>query len=229
MERYTRQIILPEIGQEGQRKLSAASVLIIGLGGLGSPVSLYLTGMGVGRIGLCDNDIVSLSNLHRQILYSETSEGLPKTLAAYTRLVAFSPHTKFDLWYEGLTAANAKKIISGYDIVVDCTDNHTARYLIDDTCAELGRTWIYGAVGAFDGYVSTFKCDGPRYSDIFPDRKLLSASTRSTDGVFPSLPGIIGLLEATEAIKQICGFGETLAGKLLLFNLKEMTFNTIDL
>ena len=229
MERYLRQTMLPEIGEEGQRRLSEASVLIVGLGGLGCPVSLYLAGTGIGRIGLCDNDTVSVSNLHRQLLFGEKSVGTPKIMAAADRLSDVSPHTSFDLWPDGLTHENASEIISRYDIVVDCTDNHATRYLIDDVCAYQGKPWVYGAIGGFDGQVSTFIPSGPRYSDIYPDRDDLSAASRSMLGVLPPLPGIIGSIEAAEVIKLICGFGETLAGKLLIFNLKSMTFNTLNI
>ncbi|MDE6086746.1 MAG: HesA/MoeB/ThiF family protein [Muribaculaceae bacterium] len=228
-DRYARQIMLPEIGEEGQRRLSGASVLIVGLGGLGCPVSLYLTGSGIGRIGLCDNDNVSASNLHRQLLFSDKSIGQPKVRVAAECLSEKSPATTFDLWPEGLTDENADRIISRYDIVVDCTDNHATRYLIDDVCARQGKTWVYGAIGPYDGYVSTFTCNGPRYSDLFSDRDRLSQTPHASSGVLPPVPGIIGSIEATEVIKQICGFGETLAGRLLLFNLKTMTFNTLDL
>ena len=229
MERYSRQIMLPEIGIEGQEKLSKASVLIVGLGGLGCPVALYLTGAGVGRIGLCDNDTVSISNLQRQILYSEHTEGWQKTDIASDRLSELSSHTRFDLWKDGLTTENAKEIISEYDLVIDCTDNHLTRYLIDDICSELDITWIYGAIGNFDGRVSTFKSGGPRYSDLYPDKDVLSTSPKSTGGVIGPLPGVIGSIQATEAIKLICGFGQTLIGKILTVDLKNLQFNIYDL
>ncbi len=229
MERYARQIMLPEIGEEGQKKLAEASVLIVGLGGLGSPVSLYLTGAGVGRIGLCDNDRVSVSNLQRQILYSEETEGRSKVTIASRRLTELSSKTIFDEWKEALTAENAKQIISKYDLIIDCTDNHRTRYLIDDTCKELGKTWIHGAIGNFDGRVSTFTPDGPRYSDLYPDKEMLSEIPKSTGGVIGPLPGIVGSIQAAEAIKLICGFGETLIGKILTINLKNLQFYVFDL
>ncbi|MDE7401905.1 MAG: HesA/MoeB/ThiF family protein [Muribaculaceae bacterium] len=228
-ERYSRQIILREIGEDGQRKLRKSSVLIVGLGGLGSPVALYLSAAGIGRIGLCDNDIVNLSNLQRQILYSESSEGLPKAKSARKRLSELSSATVFDIWEEGLNQSNASHIISRYDIIVDCTDNHLIRYIIDDKCQELGKTWIYGAIEGFEGQVATFCADGPRYSDLFPEREALSMLPSASGGVIGTLPGIIGSLQAAEVIKIICGFGETLVGKLLLFNLKELTLNKIGL
>ena len=229
MERYSRQIMLQEIGEEGQRKLGDASVLIVGLGGLGSPVALYLTAAGIGRIGLCDKDNVSISNLQRQILYSEATEGMPKSGCAHKRLSELSSATVFDLWDDGLNQSNASDIISDYDIVVDCTDNHASRYLIDDICHDLGKIWIYGAIEGFEGRVSTFCNGGLRYSELFPERETLSGLPSAAGGVIGTLPGIIGSLQATETIKMICGFGETLVGKLLLFNLKNLTFNIIDL
>ena len=229
MERYSRQIKLPEIGIEGQKKLSKASVLIVGLGGLGCPVALYLTGAGVGRIGLCDNDVVSISNLQRQILYSEETEGRSKTTIARIKLSELSSKTIIDLWKDGLTVYNAKEIISRYDLIIDCTDNYATRYLIDNICHQLGKTWIHGAIEGFEGMVTTFSKDGMRYSELFPDRNNLSASPNATGGVIGPLPGIIGSLQAAEAIKLICGFGNTLAGKLLLFNLKEITLKILEL
>ncbi len=229
IERYSRQVMLPEIGEEGQRRLLEASVLIVGLGGLGSPVALYLTGAGIGRLGLCDNDVVSISNLHRQILYSENTEGKPKAHIASARLSELSSHTKFELWEEGLTPVNAQDIISRYDIIIDCTDNHKTRYLIDETCARLGKTWIHGAIGNFDGRVSTFTPGGPRYSDLYSDIEVLIDAPKSAGGVIGPLPGIVGCIEATEAIKLICGFGETLSGKILTVDLKNLQFNVFDL
>lgn len=229
MERYSRQIMLPEIGEEGQTKLAEASVLIVGLGGLGSPVALYLTGAGIGRIGLCDNDIVSISNLQRQILYSEETEGQPKALIANKRLSELSSKTKFDLWQDGLTADNARDILSRYDLIIDCTDNHRTRYLIDDACQELGKTWIHGAIGNFDGRVSTFVAGGIRYSDLYSDKEVLCNMEKSAGGVIGPLPGLIGSIQAAEAIKLICGFGETLIGKILTVDLKNLQFNVFDL
>ena len=229
MERYSRQIMLPEIGEEGQKKLAQASVLIVGLGGLGCPVALYLTGAGVGRIGLCDNDTVSINNLQRQILYSEESEGEPKAMIAKRRLSELSSKTRFDLWEDGLTTENAKEIISGYDLIIDCTDNHQTRYVIDEICAEIDKTWIHGAIGNFDGRVSTFKPNRPRYSDLFPDKEILLSTPKSSAGVIGPLPGIVGAIQAAEAIKLICGFGETLIGKVLTLDIKNLQFNILEL
>ncbi len=229
MERYSRQIMLPEIDEEGQAKLSQASVLLVGLGGLGSPVALYLTGAGIGRIGLCDNDTVSVSNLQRQILYSEQTEGQLKAQIANKRLSELSSTTKFDIWKDGLNADNARDIISRYDLIIDCTDNHRTRYLIDDTCQELGKTWIHGAIGNFEGRVSTFVPSGIRYSDLYSDKELLINAEKSAGGVIGPVPGLIGSIQTAEAIKLICGFGETLVGKILTVDLKNLQFNVFDL
>lgn len=221
--------MLPEIGMEGQRKLAGAKVLIVGLGGLGCPVSLYLTGAGVGHIGLCDVDTVSRSNLQRQTLYDENMVGELKVTAAERRLSALSPHTRFELYPSGLTTENAQEIIVRYDLVIDCCDNHATRYLIDDVCHILGKPWIYGSIGAFAGRVSTFLPSGPRFADLFPDRQQLEALPPSAGGVVGAVPGIIGSIEAAEAIKLICGFGESLAGKILVADIKSMTFQKFEI
>ena len=229
MERYSRQIMLPEIGEAGQSKLAAAKVLVVGLGGLGCPVCLYLTGAGVAKIGLCDSDTVSLSNLQRQTLYSEAMVGEAKTDAAFKRLSAMSSTTEFELIPAGLTPANAEDIISRYDIVMDCCDNHATRYLLDDTCRKLKKPWIYATIGGFEGRVSTFLPGGIGYADIFTDRTELETQPPASGGVIGAVPGIIGAIAAAEAIKLICGFGEPLSGKILVANIKTMIFKTIEL
>ncbi len=229
MERYLRQTMLPEVGEQGQRKLAAAKVLIVGLGGLGCPAALYLCGAGVGRIGLCDPDTVSLSNLQRQTLYGEDMPGEPKVSAARRRLSALSSDCRFDMFPHGLTAANARDIISRHDLVVDCCDNHATRYLIGDVCHELGKPWIQGSIGAFNGCVCTFLPGRTTYADIFPDRCKLETLPPSSSGVIGAVPGIIGAIEAAEAIKLICGFGELLTERMLLVDIKTMTFKTIEL
>ncbi len=229
MERFCRQTMLPEIGDEGQRKMAEASVLVVGLGGLGSPVCQYLTCAGIGRLGLCDRDTVSASNLNRQTLYGENVIGQRKTDAAYGRLSEMSSHTRFDLWPSGLTVGNAGGIICRYDMVVDCCDNHLTRYLIDDVCNELGKPWVYGSIGEFEGMASTFIPGGIRYSGLFPDRESLSAAPPSSGGVLGTLPGIVGLIEASEVIRHICGFGEGLVGKIMTIDLKNLNFNVFEL
>ncbi len=229
MERYIRQIMLSEIGEAGQQRLAETSVLVVGLGGLGSPVCQYLVCAGIGRIGLCDKDIISASNLNRQTLYGDGLIGKLKTEAARERLSQMSGSTRFDLWQEGLTESNARNIISAYDIIVDCCDNHATRYLLDEVCHELKKTWIYGSIGEFEGRVSTFVPGGLRYSDLFPDRESLSAVPPSAGGVIGMVPGLIGTIEASEVIKHVCRFGETLVGKIMTIDLKNLKFNIFEL
>ena len=228
-ERYARQTMLPEIGPEGQRRLAASSVLLVGVGGLGSPAALYLTGAGVGRLGLADPDTVSESNLQRQVLYTESQIGRPKPAAACERLAALSSSTRFDLHPEGLTAENARELVAAYDLVVECCDNFATRYLLDEACAEVGRPWVYGSIGAFHGQVSLFNGrTGRRYTELYPDREALCALPRSTAGVLGTVPGVIGAIEASEAIKWIAGFGEPLEGKLFTIDLKTLQTETIE-
>ena len=228
-ERYARQTMLPEIGREGQRRLAASSVLLVGVGGLGSPAALYLTGAGVGRLGLADLDTVSESNLQRQVLYTESQIGRPKPAAARERLAALSSSTRFDLHPEGLTAENARELVAAYDLVVECCDNFATRYLLDEACAEVGRPWVYGSIGAFHGQVSLFNGrTGRRYTELYPDREALCALPRSTAGVLGTVPGVIGAIEASEAIKWIAGFGEPLEGKLFTIDLKTLQTETIE-
>lgn len=228
-ERYARQVMLPEIGKEGQRRLASSSVLLVGLGGLGSAVAPILAGAGVGRIGLCDHDTVSWSNLPRQTLYTEEEVGRPKCEAALRRLAALSSATRFECHAEGLTPANAERLVAAYDLVVDCCDNFATRYLLDEACAEVGRPWVYGSIGAFHGQVSLFNGrTGRRYTELYPDREALCALPRSTAGVLGTVPGIIGAIEASEAIKWIAGFGEPLEGKLFTIDLKTLQTETIE-
>ena len=228
-ERYARQTMLPEIGPEGQRRLAASSVLLVGVGGLGSPAALYLTGAGVGRLGLADPDTVSESNLQRQVLYTESQIGRPKPAAARERLAALSSSTRFDLHPEGLTAENARELVAAYDLVVEGCDNFATRYLLDEACAEVGRPWVYGSIGAFHGQVSLFNGrTGRRYTELYPDREALCALPRSTAGVLGTVPGVIGAIEASEAIKWIAGFGEPLEGKLFTIDLKTLQTETIE-
>ena len=224
-ERYSRQTMLAEIGEEGQQKLAKSSALVVGLGGLGAPVATYLTGAGVGRIGLCDNDVVSLSNLQRQTLYTEAEVGKPKVESACNRLSALSSQTVFDLHPDGVTPENAAELIAGYDLVVDCCDNFATRFLIDDTCALLGKTWVHGSIGEFHGQVTVFNhLKRRRYTELYPERDELLALPRTTSGVLGAVPGVIGALEASEALKLLAGFGEPSEG--LLFTIDLLTLQT---
>lgn len=228
--RYSRQTMLADFGHEGQRRLASSAVLIVGLGGLGAPVATYLTAAGVGRLGLCDPDTVSLSNLQRQVLYDETVLGHPKTEAAMQRLSALSPETRFDLWPEGLTPENARDIIADYDLVMDCTDNYAARYLIDDTCSDTGRRWVYGSIGEFNGQIAVMNGRaGVHYADLYPDRRALCGMPRRTAGVLGPVPGVIGAAQAVEALKLLAGCGEPLDGRLAVFDLLSMRMQVLDL
>lgn len=223
-ERYSRQIMLSQLGEAGQKRIGSSSVLIVGLGGLGAPVATYLVGAGVGRVGLCDSDVVSLSNLQRQVLYETEMIGLKKAECAYKRLSALSPETEFDIIPQGLNEDNAEKLIADFDIVVDCCDNFATRYLIDDVCASLGKKWVYGAVGDFKGQLSVMNaCGGHKYRDWFPEDDI-TPERPEVAGVIGPLPGVIGAMQAAEILKVIAGIGETLEGKLFVFDL--LNFDT---
>ena len=222
-ERYNRQILLSEIGLEGQEKLSKARVLIVGVGGLGSPISLYLAGAGVGTIGLMDGDVVDESNLQRQVLYSEPEVGLSKAEQAGKRLKALNDNIQLDVYAERLTEGNAMEIISQYDIVVDGCDNFATRYLINDTCVALNKIYVYGAIRAFEGQVSVFNYQGgPNFRTFFPDEEEMYQLPPLPKGVMGVTPGLVGCAEANEVIKIICGYGEVLSGKLWFIDLKTM-------
>lgn len=229
LRRYSRQTMLAEIGEEGQRRLLSSSVLIIGLGGLGAAVATYLTGAGVGHIGLCDPDRVSLSNLQRQVLYTEQQIGMPKVEEAARRLGAQSSSTRFDLHSDGLTEENGETLAAGYDLLVDCTDNFSTRYLIDDICRKLGKPWVYGSIGEFRGQVAVMNhLNGRRYADLYPDREALCALPRKTAGVIGAVPGVIGAIEASEALKLLAGFGDTLDGRLFSIDLLTLSSSIIE-
>ena len=223
--RYSRQTMLAMIGVAGQRRLAAARVAIIGVGGLGSAVATYLAGAGVGHLVLADPDVVSLSNLQRQVLYSECEIGLPKTVCAARRLKALNAEVEISIFPEGLTEANAADIIDGCNLLMDCTDNYAARYLIDDCCALAGLPWVYGSIGEFNGQVSVMNYRrGRRYTDLFPEREELLSLPRTTRGVLGAVPGVIGAMQACEAVKVLAGFGEPMDGRL--FTVDILTFET---
>lgn len=223
MERYNRQIMLPELGEEGQRRLQSAKVLIVGVGGLGSPIALYLTGAGVGTIGLVDDDVVSISNLQRQVLYSEPEVGMTKVFQAKKRLEALNSSVHIEAYPVRLTPENAETLIAPYDIVVDGCDNFATRYLINDTCVRLGKVYVHGAIRAFDGQVSVFNYQGgPDYRHFFPNEEEMLSMPHPPKGVIGVTPGIVGCVEATEVLKIIGGYGEVLSGKLWVIDLKTM-------
>lgn len=230
-ERYSRQISIPEIGKAGQQKLRDAKVLIIGAGGLGSPVALYLTAAGVGTIGLIDYDIISESNLNRQLLYEEKNLGQLKVEAAADRLKGLNSNVCINRYAEKISRSNLAQIsniISGYDIVVDCCDNMETRYIVSDITESLSIPFVYGAIEGFCGYVSIFN-DATclrRLRDLWPQEEPHSVEAVPAIG---TCAGVIGTLQANEAIKWICGFGERLSGKLITVDLCRMEFNVIGL
>lgn len=227
-ERYNCQLILSEIGKEGQERLQQARVLIVGVGGLGSPIALYLAGAGVGTIGLIDDDVVSESNLQRQVLYNETEVGLSKAEKAREHLQALNSQIRIEAYPERLTAENAETIIGQYDLVLDGCDNFATRYLINDTCVRLGKVYIYGAIRAFDGQVSVFNYQGgPDYRRLFPDEEEMYRMPHPPKGVLGVTPGLIGCAEANEALKIIIGYGEVLSGRLWHIDLKTLETFTI--
>ena len=220
LERYSRQIILPEIGLSGQEKLTNAKVLMLGAGGLGCPILQYLAAAGVGTIGIVDDDIIDISNLHRQILYTTADIGKPKACIAKHRLELLNPHINITAYNERLTSINAQNICDGYDLVIDGSDNFETRYLVNDTCVTLNKVLVFGSIFKFEGHVSVFNYqNGPNYRDIFPKAPLNNEAPNCAEiGVLGVLPGIIGMYMANEAIKVICGIGETLSGKFMSVN-----------
>ena len=229
LQRYSRHFLLPEIGMEGQLHLKNASVLIVGAGGLGSPVALYLAAAGVGRIGLVDFDNVDEANLHRQILYGESDIGRPKLEAAKERLQETNPHIQIDLHPVRLDASNTVQIISDYDIVADGTDNFATRYLVNDACVMAGVPNAYATVSRFDGQASVFCApNGPCYRCLFPEPPPAELVPSCADaGVLGVLPGLLGTIQATEVLKLLLGLGDPLIGRLLLVDALSMQFRTL--
>ncbi|MBI1797024.1 MAG: molybdopterin-synthase adenylyltransferase MoeB [Candidatus Eisenbacteria bacterium] len=229
--RYGRHLILPEVGLEGQRRLKGASVLIVGAGGLGSPLALYLAAAGIGRIGLVDFDRVEASNLQRQILYGSSDVGAPKLEAARARIHAMNPGVRVDLHETRLDSANALEILAPYDVVADGTDNFPTRYLVNDACVLLGKPNVYGSIFRFDGQASVFDARrGPCYRCLYPDPPPPGLVPSCAEGgVLGVLPGVIGVIQGIETIKLILGIGEPLIGRLVLFDALAMTFRELEL
>ncbi|MBE9066924.1 molybdopterin-synthase adenylyltransferase MoeB [Leptolyngbya cf. ectocarpi LEGE 11479] len=230
-ERYSRHLILPEVGLDGQKRLKASSVLCIGTGGLGSPLILYLAAAGVGRIGLVDFDVVDYSNLQRQIIHGTSWVNKPKIESAKNRILEINPHCQVDLYNTRLSSENALKIFEPYDIVVDGTDNFPTRYLVNDACVLLNKPNVYGSIFRFEGQATVFNYeDGPNYRDLYPEPPPPGLVPSCAEGgVLGILPGIIGVIQATETIKIILGEGNTLSGRLLLYNSLEMSFRELKL
>src|SRR5512139_2732194 len=229
--RYSRHLLIPEVGLEGQKKLKAASVLVIGTGGLGSPVALYLAAAGVGRIGLVDYDVVDFSNLQRQVIHGTAGIGTLKVESARQRMLDLNPAIQIDVYNEPFTSANAMRIARDYDLLIDGTDNFPTRYLTNDVCVLLGKPNVYGSIFRFDGQVSVFDArHGPCYRCLFPEPPppgLLPSCAEG--GVLGVLPGTIVTLQATEALKLILSIGDPLIGRLMLYNALDMSFEFVRL
>jgi adenylyltransferase/sulfurtransferase len=224
--RYSRHLIMPEVGMEGQKRLKAASVLLIGAGGLGSPLGLYLAAAGIGRIGLVDFDVVDFSNLQRQVLHGTPDVGRPKLQSARQKLNAINPEVTLDLYETRLTSANALSILANYDIVIDGTDNFPTRYLVNDACVLLDKPNVYGSIFRFDGQASVFwPPHGPCYRCLYPEPPPPGEVPSCAEGgVLGILPGLVGCIQATEAVKLILGKGSPLVGRLLLYDALQMKF-----
>lgn len=230
-DRYARHLSLPQVGAAGQEKLRDASVLIVGLGGLGSPAALYLAAAGVGRLGLLDHDVVAVHNLQRQILHDTPSVGRAKTDSARERLEGLNPAVRFDTWNVALTRDNARGIVADYDVVLDGTDSFTTRYLLNDACVLERRPLVQASVHRFEGQLSVFAtADGPCYRCLHPEPPPAGSVPNCAEGgVLGVLPGLLGTLQATEAIKLIVGIGEPLVGRLLAVDALAMRFEQVHL
>ena len=229
LTRYARHVILPDVGIDGQRRLKGARVLCVGAGGLGSPAAMYLAAAGIGTLGIVDDDAVDASNLQRQILHDSAGLGRPKVESARDRLKAINPNVSVEMHHVRLTSANALDILDRYDVVLDGADNFPTRYLVNDACVLLGKPNAFGAIFRFEGQASVFATKGgPCYRCIYPEPPppgLVPSCAEA--GVFGVLPGIVGTIQATETIKLVLGVGETLAGRLLVYDAMRMAFREL--
>lgn len=238
IQRYKRHLVLKEVGGPGQQRIKAARVLIVGAGGLGSPLIMYLAAAGVGTLGIIDDDTVSLDNLQRQIVHDTPHVGVAKVESARETVARLNPHVAVETYAMRLDAANAIDIISRYDIVCDGSDNFATRYLVSDACYLAKRTLVFAALGPFDGYVTTFKPhesgpDGkpyPTYRCLFPEAPPPGTVANCAEvGVLGSVVGVVGTLQATEVLKEITGAGESLAGRLLIYDAKASRFESVNI
>lgn len=229
--RYSRHLILDEVGMAGQRKLKGGSVLCVGTGGLGSPLLLYLAAAGVGRIGIVDFDVVDESNLQRQVLHGTSKVGVPKVQSARERIHDINPHVVVDVYEVPLTSENALEILAPYDVIVDGTDNFPTRYLVNDACVILGKPNVYGSIFKFEGQATVFNHEGgPNYRDLYPEPPPPGLVPSCAEGgVLGILPGVIGTIQATETVKILLGVGNTLSGRLLLYDALNMRFRELKL
>ena len=238
IERYKRHLVLRDVGGQGQQKLKSSRVLIVGAGGLGSPVIMYLAAAGVGTLGIIDDDLVTLSNLQRQIVHDSEHVGRLKVESARDTVRQLNPHVRVETHAERLSAANALDVIGRYDLVADGSDNFATRYLVSDACFLAGKPLVFAAVGPFDGYVTTFKphehrADGepwPSYRCLFPEPPPPGAVANCAEvGVLGAVVGVIGALQATEALKELVGIGESLAGRLLIYDALGQRFEQVKI
>ena len=226
LSRFTRHFSLPEIGQEGQEKLKNAKVLVVGAGGLGSPLLIYLAAAGIGTIGIVDDDIVSISNLHRQILYTTAEVGFKKAEVAERKLSALYPEIEIQTFDLRLNEENSVDIFKNYDVIADCTDNYKTRALIGEVSARLNKPLAFASVLNYEGQISVFNYrGGPAFNDLYPNIPQDGIYNENEIGLLGVLPGIAGTLQANEIIKIITGYGEIISGKLLVFNIQENRFN----
>jgi len=237
IDRYKRHLVLHEVGGQGQQKLKKAKVLVIGAGGLGSPVLMYLAAAGVGTLGIIDDDIVSLDNLQRQVIHDTAHVGALKTQSAAEAIAQLNPHVETKLHSERLTAENAMEIISQYDIVADGSDNFATRYLVNDACYLAKRPLVFAALGPFDGYLTTFRAfdtapDGkpyPCYRCIFPEAPPPGTVANCSEvGILGAVAGVMGTMQALEVIKEITGVGESLAGRLMIYDARACRFQSVN-
>lgn len=229
--RYSRHLIMPEVAMEGQLKLKQAKVLLIGAGGLGAPLGLYLAAAGVGRIGIVDFDVVDLTNLQRQVIHGTRDVGRKKLDSAAERMSEINPNVRIDKFETALTSENALEIMKDYDIVVDGTDNFPTRYLVNDACVLLGKPNVYGSIFRFEGQATVFATEaGPCYRCLYPEPPPPGLVPSCAEGgVLGILPGLVGLIQATETVKLILGKGEPLVGRLLLYDALAMRFRELKL
>ena len=237
IERYKRHLVLHEVGGQGQQKLKASKVLVVGAGGLGSPVLIYLAAAGVGTLGVIDDDHVSLDNLQRQIIHDTAHVGALKTESAAETIANLNPHVETQVHSERLTAKNALDIISQYDIVADGSDNFATRYLVNDACYFAKRPLVFAALGPFDGYLTTFRAfekaeDGkpyPNYRCIFPEAPPPGTVANCSEvGILGAVAGVMGTLQAVEVLKELLGLGESLAGRLIIYDARACRFETVN-
>ena len=231
IKRYSRHLIMPEMGMDGQRKLKASSVLCIGAGGLGSPAAMYLAAAGIGRLGIVDFDVVDFSNLQRQLLHTTNDVGRTKLESAKDKVVALNPHVQVDTYEEALSSENAMRLFKGYDVILDGTDNFPTRYLVNDACVLSGIPNAYGSIFRFEGQASVFATkDGPCYRCLYPEPPPPGLVPSCAEGgVLGVLPGVIGVIQATESIKLVTGIGEPLIGRFLIYDALKMRFRELKL